>query len=200
MTEKAGGHHGQRVSALNKSKIYTQRGRRNDLEIVAASDSLEKPLKLGNEGKRRGWQRMRWINNVTDSMDMSLSKLWEMVKDREAQHAAAHGSQRVGHDLVTKQQQRPVGKSLILISLIQRYVGQERISSKNLRRLQGKQYFLWRARFQDRFKASVGLAEQLQQSGARKKLLPSESSWRPSGRVEGLLSFFNKVSEGPLWW
>ena len=54
MTEKAGEHHGQRVSALNKSKIYTQRGRRNDLEIVAASDSLEKPLKLGNEGKRRG--------------------------------------------------------------------------------------------------------------------------------------------------
>ena len=158
MTRKAEEHHGQRVLALNKSKIYTQRGRRNDLEIVAASDSLEKTLKLGNEGKRRGWWRMRWFNKITDSMHMSLSKLREMVKDREAQHAAIHGSQGVGHDLVTKQQW-PVRKSLILISLIQRYVGQERMSSKNLRMLQGKQYFLWRARFQDRFKASVGLAE-----------------------------------------
>ena len=91
-------------------------------------------------------------------MEMSLSKLRETVKDREAQHAAVHRSQRVGHDLVTKQQW-PVRKSLILISLIQRYVGQERMSSKNLRMLQGKQYFLWRARFQDRFKASMGLAE-----------------------------------------
>ena len=134
---------------------------------------------------------MRCFNKITDSMDMSLSKLREMVKDTEAQHAAIHGSHRVRHDLVTKQQW-PVRKSLILISLIQRYVGQERMSSKNLRMLQGKQYFLWRARFQDRFKASMGLAEQFHQSGARKKLLPSESSRRASGIVEGLLSFFRK--------
>ena len=61
--------------------------------LMGRTDSLEKTAVLGKiEGRRRKrWQRMRWLNGIIDSMDMSMSKLWEIVKDRETRHAAVHG-------------------------------------------------------------------------------------------------------------
>ena len=64
--------------------------------LMLTANSLEKSLILGKiEVRRRGHQRMRWLDSITDSMNMNLGKFWEMVKDREAWHEAVHGVAKI---------------------------------------------------------------------------------------------------------
>ena len=77
--------------------------------LMPTANSLEKTLMLGKiEGRRqRGWQRMKWFDSITDSMDMNLSKLWEIVEDRGACYATVHGTTELNtHDLATEQQKQ----------------------------------------------------------------------------------------------
>ena len=92
------------VTQFSLALLYT---RQNFGHLMWRADSLEKTLMLGkiDHKRRKGWQRMSWLDSITDSMVMNLSKLPETVKDREGWRAAVHGVTRVRHDLQTELQQ-----------------------------------------------------------------------------------------------
>ena len=93
--------------------------------LMQGADELEKTLMLGKmEGKReREWQRMRWLDSFTDSMDMNLSNLQETVKDTEVWHAAVHGVTKIQHNLAVKQQHQILPLFLLRLKLSQLWHG-----------------------------------------------------------------------------
>ena len=101
--------------------------------LLRRVDSLEKTLNLGGIGGRRrmGRQRMRWLDGITDSMDMSLSELRELVMDSEAWHAAIMGLQRVGHDWATELNWTELNWILCWVGLLHSNLGEVALCRKH---------------------------------------------------------------------
>jgi len=86
--------------------------------LMWRANSLEKTLMLGKIGGRRsGWQRMKWLNSITDSMDMNLSKFWDIAEDTGAWHVTSMRSQRVEHDWVSNNRKQHVLCMTALLTL-----------------------------------------------------------------------------------
>ena len=121
------------------------------------TDSLEKTLTLGKpEGKRRGGpQRIRWLNGITDLMDMSLSKLQELVMDREHWHPAVHGVSKFGHDWMTQLNWTESGQCLLEDlggwCATVHGVAQGRVSLSNWTTTNNKSYYIWGLNFRNSF-------------------------------------------------
>ena len=105
--------------------IYSTSSSPHFAHLIQRADSLEKTLMLGNiEGrKRRGWQRMRWVDGITHSIDVSLNNLQKLVMDKEAWHAVAHGVAKRRSDWVTELNRSSPQKSLSTLLFLSFFYG-----------------------------------------------------------------------------